>query len=110
MSKLSDFLEKNKIDPRRVVAASKNIERLRDEDREVRLAQGKVKQGGDVPDAVKEIAAKGRRSGRPVTPPTLKKALEGKDISNKAKTRVTRAVNEVLKTKKKDEVSAQDLF
>ena len=43
MSKLSDYLKKNKIDARRVVAASKTIEGLRPEDRAIRLARKQTK-------------------------------------------------------------------
>jgi len=59
MSKLSDYLKKNKIDARRVVAASKSIEGLRPEDRAIRLTRKQTKADKDgVTDALKELAAK----------------------------------------------------
>jgi len=110
MSKLSDFLDKEKIDPRRVLVASRNIERLRPEDRRVRLARRKVRSGKNVTDADKEVAAQERRSGKPVTQPTMDAALAGGNLSGRAKQRVTDAVNHLLKAKKKSEVAVSDLF
>ena len=110
MSKLKDFLTKNKIDSRRLLVASKDLEQLRPEDRKVRLAKRTAKAGGDVPDAVKELAAKERRSGRAVTPATIRAALTGEAVSGPAKTRILRALNAVLTQKKKGEVALRDLF
>jgi hypothetical protein len=107
MSKLSDYLQKHKIDARRVTSASKQLEALRPEDRIIRLARERAK-GGD--DTAKELAAKKRRSGRSVTLPTLQKALAGKPLSRKARARVVRAVNAVLTSKSKGEAKAADLF
>src|SRR5689334_6996852 len=103
MSKFSDFLQGNKIDSRRITASSAFLERLRPEDRasRLKLRQAKGKEGGAVPAA--DGAAK-RRSGRPVTPQLLKKALEGKPVTGPAKTRLLRAVNRLLEQKKKDPV------
>jgi hypothetical protein len=109
MSKFSDFLQGNKIDPRRIAASSSFLEKLRPEDRSSRLQQrqSKAKEGGATPTA--EGAAK-RRSGRPVTPQLLKKALEGKPVTGPAKTRLLRAVNRLLEQKKKDPVDLRALF
>ena len=109
MSKLSDFLGAQKIDPRRVLAASKKSEALTEEDRKIRLARHR-KRGGKPTDAEKELAEKKPRSGKSVTPPTLNRALQGEKVSGSAKTRITRAVNAVLTTKKKDAVALSDLF
>jgi hypothetical protein len=109
VSKLSDYLQKHKIDARRVVAASKGIERLQPEDRKIRLAREQAK-GGD--ETAKELAAKQRRSGRSVTRPTIERAVAGKPLTRKARGRITRAVNAVLalKSKGKTEAKASDLF
>jgi hypothetical protein len=107
MSKLSDYLTQQKIDPRRVLVASRDLEKLRREDRAVRLAKKRVK-GGD--ESAKEAAEKERRSGRPVSRPTLDRALHGGAVSGAAKTRIVRAVNAVLAQKKKTEVALRDLF
>src|SRR5262245_30996867 len=107
MSKLNDYLKTQKIDPRRLLSASKDLESLRREDRAVRLAKKAVK-GGD--ESKKDEAAKERRSGRPVTKPTLDRALQGSAVSGAAKTRILRALNAVLAQKKKGEALLRDLF
>ncbi len=48
--------------------------------------------------------------GRPLTLPQVEKALRGETISGPAKTRVLRAVNEILKARKKAEIGLRDLF
>ena len=107
MSKLSDYLKKHKVDARRVLAASKPIEALQPEDRVIRLAREQAKAGDETK---KELAAKKRRSGRPVKKPTLDRALLGKPISRRARARVARAVNAVLSHKQKTTVTSTDLF
>jgi hypothetical protein len=107
MSKLQDYLTKQNIDARRILAASHDLEALRPEDRATRLAKKRAK-GGD--DAAKEAAAKKPRSGKPLSRPTLDRALAGSPISGSAKTRLLRALNVVLGAKKKGEASLKDLF
>jgi hypothetical protein len=111
MSKFSDFLQGNKIDPRRIGAASAFLERLRPEDRTLKLQkkQSRAKEGG-APPAEGAAAPAKRRSGRPVTPQLLAKALEGKPLAGPGKTRLLRAVNRVLEQKKKDPVDLRALF
>jgi hypothetical protein len=108
MSKFSDFLQGNKIDPRRVAAASAFLEKLRPEDRALRLKKrlARAKEGGAAP----ADGAPKRRSGRAVTPQLLKKALDGKAVTGPAKTRLLRAVNRLLEQKKKDPVDLRALF
>jgi hypothetical protein len=107
MSKLSDYLKKHKIDARRVIAASKKLEQLQPEDRIIRLARERAK-AGDEPS--KETAAKKRRSGRAVTKPTMDRAILGKPLTRRARARMVRAVNAVLKLKTKTEAKSADLF
>jgi hypothetical protein len=109
MSKLSDFLTKEKIDLRRVIAASHRVESLQPGDRVVRLARHRVRKGS-ASDAEKERAQGSPRTGRPVTPPTLDRALAGKDLPRKAKQRIVRAVNQVRAQRKQPEVQRADLF
>ena len=78
MSKLSDFLGAQKIDPRRVLSASKKAEALTEEDRQIRLARHR-KRAGKPTDAEKELAEKKPRSGKSVTPPALHRALQGEE-------------------------------
>jgi hypothetical protein len=107
VSKLSDYLQKNKIDPRRVTAASKELEALRPEDRKIRLARVNAK-GGD--ENAKEVAAQKRRSGRPLSRPAIARALAGSPVTRKTRARIVRAVNAVLAHKSKGEAKAADLF
>jgi len=111
MAKLDDYLKTNKIDARRVLVASKSIERQRPEDRKIVAAKKTAKSGDDAAkEAVKELAAQKPRSGRPVTGPSLRRALAGKPVSGPARTRIVRAVNAVLEQKKKPTVAFSDLF
>jgi hypothetical protein len=111
MAKLEDYLKKNKIDARRVLVASKGLERLQAEDRKIFAAKKKAKSGDDAAkEAAKELASKKPRSGHPVTAPSLNKALAGKGVSGSTKTRIVRAVNAVLTAKKKPEASFAELF
>lgn len=111
-SKFSEFLEKNKIDPRRLLVASRKLERLRPEDRTLERATKKGESGGGGGAEGEEgaDAPPKPRSGRPVTPLTLKRAQEGASLSGPAKTRLLRAVNLVLEQKKKDPAGLRDLF
>ncbi len=108
-SKFSEFLTENKIDPRRILSSSKQIERLRPEDRQLILAKKNKKEGDAGGDDEKAEPAK-RRSGRPVTPRLLNQATSGGTISGPAKTRLLRAVNRILEQKKKDPVELRALF
>ena len=107
-SKFATFLTSKKLDARRVVAASEAIEKLRPEDRAVRLA-AKQKKKGDGP---KDKAADRpeRRSGRPLTPRAMTAALTGGTVGGPTKTRILRAVNRLLEQKKQDAVTLDILF
>jgi hypothetical protein len=107
MSKLEDYLKKQNIDARRILAASQDLEANRPEDRATRLAKKRAK-GGD--ETAKEAAAKKPRSGKPLSKPTLDRALKGQPVSGPAKTRLLRALNVVLGAKKKGEATLRDLF
>ncbi len=109
-SKFSEFLQSKKIDPRRILVASRHVERLRPEDRRIKLAQRT--KGDDAPKKEAEGAEPRPRprSGRPVTEKLLREATEGKAISSVAKTRLLRAVNRVLEQKKQESVDLRALF
>jgi hypothetical protein len=112
-SKFSDFLKENKLDVRRVYAASKKLEQLKLEDRQLKLKQRK---GGDDKEKEKageegEKAAPSKpRSGRPVTAQLVAKVEAGKPVSGAAKTRLLRAVNHLLEQKKQSPVELKALF
>jgi hypothetical protein len=110
-SKFAEFLGKNKIDPRRVPVASRQIECLRPEDRKLKRLKKKPEAssgGGD--DKEKAASPEKPRSGRPVTPRLLSAAKEGKPISGPQKHRLLRAVNRILEQKKKDPTDLRALF
>ncbi len=100
-NKFSDFLASKKIDPRRLIAASENLEKLRIEDRVVKLAKRQGKE---------EAKAQKPRSGRPVTQVLVDKAAAGKPLSGASKTRILRAVNVVLEQKKQGTAQLKELF
>ena len=106
-NKFSQFLADNQLDTRRVLAASRGLEKLRPEDRRVRLA----KRRGKKEDSKEAAPAAGKpRSGRPVTQRLLDSVLAGKPITGPAKTRLLRAVNRVLEQKKKEPADLRKLF
>ncbi len=108
-SKFAQFLTSNKIDPRRVAAASRELERLRPEDRAKRLARRAAKKSETKPAEGAEKPTK-PRSGRPATARLLDAANAGKPISGPAKTRLLRAVNHLLVQKKKTATDLKSLF
>lgn len=105
-SKLAEFLKNNKIDPRRIRVASRELEKLRPEDRALKLKKRLSKAA----EAAKGEAGPKPRSGRPVTAPLLDRALTGKAVGGPEKTRILKAVNRVLEQKKKDPVDIRALF
>ena len=106
-TKLETFLSEKKIDHRRVLIASKQLEKLRPEDRRTRLT---LKQARKSEDAKRPEGIEKPRSGKPITPVGLHNALAGARISSAAKTRILRAVNRVLEQKKQDTVTLDTLF
>ena len=110
-SKIEDFLKEKKIDPRRILAASAEIERLRLEDRAIRLAKRAARKSEDAEKKKKEgLAAKKPRSGRPVTIEAIHAAYAGKNIAGPQKTRILRALNHVLTQKKMEPVELSAIF
>lgn len=108
-TKFAQYLQENQIDPRRLLVASKRVERLRPEDRRLKLQKRQAKgKGGDAP--APEAGAAKRRSGRPVTQRLIDNATVGKPISGPAKTRLLRAVNRVLEQKQKSAADLKTLF
>lgn len=109
-SKFSQFLTDNKIDPRRIIAASKAIETLRTEDRRAKLARRNA--SGDKPAAAADADAKPAkpRSGRPVNAVLLRRLEAGGKVSGPAKQRLVRALNHILAGRKKDAVDLRNLF
>lgn len=113
-SKFAQFMKDNKIDPRRLLAASRGIERLTRDDRKLKLEKRRSK-ASTGPAAAgaegeeKKAAAK-PRSGRPLTARVLEAATTGKPLPGPAKGRLLRAVNHVLSQKKKTAVDLRAIF
>jgi hypothetical protein len=108
MSKLGDFLTKNKIHPNRIVIASKALERMQKEDHDLSAKKKAMKDGKT--DKDEAVLKQKPRSGRPVTSATVNKATAGQAINGPTKTRIVRAVNAVLTQKKKPAITLRDLF
>ncbi|HEY6723187.1 MAG TPA: hypothetical protein VI197_04120 [Polyangiaceae bacterium] len=107
-SKFSQFLTDNKIDARRIIAASKSIEALRTEDRRAKLAKRTA--SGDKPAADADAKPAKPRSGRPVNAVLLRRLEAGGKVSGPAKQRLVRALNHILAGRKKDPVELRTLF
>jgi hypothetical protein len=108
-TKFAQFLAAKKLDLRRILAASRKLERLNPEDRAIKLIKRQAR-------AVEDGAAKGEketrkpRSGRPVTHRAIDAALVGKGVSGPTKTRILKAINLLLEQKKQEKVDLRALF
>lgn len=108
-TKFAGFITSKKLDPRRILIASRNIEANRPEDRLIRLKKRLSKAAGDASGTeVKETRKP--RSGRPVTDRAMQAALTGGKLSGPTKTRLVRAVNHLLEQKKQEQVTLRELF
>jgi hypothetical protein len=109
-TKFEDFLKEKKIDRRRLLVASADIERLRFQDRKIRLAKRAARKSEDPAKKKEGLAAEKPRSGRPVTQQAIAAAFAGKNISGPQKTRILRALNFVLQQKKLEQVDLAAIF
>ncbi len=107
-SKFATFLKTKKLDPRRVLIASKALETLQPEDRTIKLNKRLAKKAEDPANAPKETRKP--RTGKPVTQRAMDAALGGKPLSGPQKTRILRAVNHLLEQKKQEKVDLKALF
>jgi hypothetical protein len=113
-SRFSEFLSNEKIDPRRLLVASRHLERLRPEDRRIRLQKRLGKKSADAAaggaDATEKKEAVKPRSGRVITSRLLNSAQIGGSLSGPQKTRLLRALNRVLEQKKREPVDLRKIF
>ena len=109
-TKFADFLSEKKIDPRRLIAASHDLEKFRIEDRKIRLAKATARKSEEGQKKTEGEAAKKPRSGRPVTQRAIDAAMVGKSVSGPTKTRILRAINRLLGQKKQDQVELGAIF
>ncbi len=106
-NKLETFLSENKINEKRLIVASSQLEKLRPEDRSIRLKQSQARKSED---GKKPEGLAKPRSGRTLTAPGVARAMRGERVSGPMKTRILRAVNRILKQRKKDQVALATLF
>ncbi len=107
-SKFAQFIAAKKLDPRRIIAASVAIEKLRPEDRTIKLNKRRARAAEASEGVPKET--KKPRSGRPVTPRAFAAAVSGGKVSGPTKTRLLSAVNRLLEQKKQEKVDLRQLF
>jgi hypothetical protein len=107
-TKFAQFIAAEKLDPRRILTASYDLEKLTPEDRQIRLNKRRSRSAEGGENAPKETRKP--RSGRPVTHRAMEAALAGKDLSGPTKTRILRAVNHLLGQKKKEKVDLRAIF
>lgn len=106
-TKFAGFLASSKLDPRRIIAASHELETLTVEDRQIKLLKRKPKDG----EAAKTKETRKPRSGRPVTQRAINAATTGAEpVSGPTKTRILKAVNHLLEQKKQAKVELKALF
>jgi hypothetical protein len=108
-SKFASFIASKKLDPRRIIIASRKLEHLRPEDRSIRFNKRQARGAGDSAATTPKETRK-PRSGRPVTDRAIKAALSGGQLSGPTKTRILRAVNHLLEQKKQDQTDLRALF
>ena len=109
-SKFVQFIAARKLDPRRILAESHRLEKLKPEDRIIRLAKRRARKAGAEGDANVVKETRKPRSGRPVTQRALDAAVKGGELSGATKTRILRAVNHLLELKKQEKVDLRVLF
>ncbi|HWX25560.1 MAG TPA: hypothetical protein VN083_10980, partial [Vicinamibacteria bacterium] len=108
-TKFAGFITSKKLDPRRILIASRKIEARQPEDRLIRLNKRLAKASPDA-SADKPKETRKPRSGRPVTGRALKAAIDGGQLSGPTKTRLLHAVNHLLEQKKLEQVDLRALF
>jgi hypothetical protein len=109
-SKFAQFIAARKLDPRRILAESHRLEKLKPEDRVIRLNKRRARKAGAEGDANVAKETRKPRTGRPVTQRALEAAVRGAELSGATKTRILRAVNHLLELKKQEKVDLRLLF
>ena len=107
-TKFAQFIAAKKLDTRRILAVSRELERLQPEDRVIRMNKRRGRGEGADANAPKETRKP--RSGRPVTQRAIDAAVKGGEISGPTKTRILRAVNHLLEQKKQEKIDLRALF
>ena len=108
-TKFAEFITAKKLDPRRILAASQEIEKLRPEDRTIKLNKRRAR-AAETPAEGAAKETRKPRSGRAVTRRALDAAVQGKPVSGPTKTRLLGAVNRLLEQKKQEKIDLRQLF
>jgi hypothetical protein len=109
-TKFAQFIASKKLDKRRILAVSRELERLQPEDRVIRLNKRRARGAAGEGDANAPKETRKPRSGRPVTHRALEAALKGGELTGPTKTRILRAVNHLLELKKQEKVDLKAIF
>jgi len=108
MSQLSDFLKEHQITDEALISASRALEKLSPDERDVRT---KRKNARTAKKAYAELnLEKTKARGRGLTQDTLGRALAGQALPRLARQKIVRAVNTLLTSKKKDAIDWRPLF
>ncbi len=107
-TKFAEFIAAKKLDPRRILAVSHRLEKLRPEDRVIRLNKRRSRKAEASEGVAKETRKP--RTGRPITKRAFDAALKGGTLSGATKTRMLRAINHLLELKKQEKVELRALF
>ena len=108
--KFAQFISTRKLDRRRILVASRQLEKLLPEDRLIKLNKRRAKKAASDGGEGGPKETRKPRSGRPVTPRAMEAALRGGELSGPTKTRILAAVNHLLGQKKQDKVDLKALF
>jgi hypothetical protein len=109
-TKFAEFIAARKLDPRRILAESRRLEKLLPEDRIIKLNKRRARKAGAEGGAAAPAETRKPRSGRPVTRRAFDAAIKGGGLSGATKTRILRAINHLLELKKLEKVDLRALF
>ncbi len=108
MSKLSDVLSENGLNAESVVARSKAIEKMSSADRDKRTLRETARRTKKTYEETN--AEKPSAYGRGVTERNMGIAMAGGPVTRTVRKKITRAVNSLLTSAKKDAVDTKILF
>ncbi|MCC6809816.1 MAG: hypothetical protein IT381_20470 [Deltaproteobacteria bacterium] len=107
MSKFAEVVKEWGVKPEEIVAASQRIEVRSAEDNLVAIARRNAVKGGK---KLVEAGLKKPRLGRGITVKAVEQAIAGAPQSRIVRGKLTRAMKQLAKLKKKKELAVNDLF
>ncbi|MCG3174883.1 MAG: hypothetical protein GMKNLPBB_03172 [Myxococcota bacterium] len=108
MGTFAEYLQSSGIKEHQILRVSKKLEQFTREDYNRRAARMKAR--ADAKKYGEVNALKPEHSGRAVTEKSLKLALADEPIARKSRSKILKAVNELLKSKGKEPVNTRTLF